>query len=211
MVFEELAQGLLLFVNYGITILVIMLIWEVFKFFTGPKDADAVDKLKEPFGRIAKEGLGADLKLTGRRIKQLFTGEEATKKLVLGEYADLENLKDMVDKSTNDGELQSTAGSSFAKVGRREKRAYQRVDKLKDEVEKTYLSTAKKDKAEAIAKEMEISNNTVLAKMREFDETLRGNQKFPAKKKKLLKTIEEAIDADRALTLELQNLNKLMK
>ena len=36
MVLENVAQNILDFVNYGITLIVLMLLWEVFKFFSGP-------------------------------------------------------------------------------------------------------------------------------------------------------------------------------
>ncbi len=218
MVLEELALGILSFVNWGITILVFMLLIELWRFFNFHGAGSAIgSKLGEPFSKLAERGgIKGDFKMTADRVKRLWRGEQKEEKFELKKYVSLEKLKTDVQAANSDADLKRTVGSSERTAKRDESRAYRRLESLENDLRKAGLNPEIQAKVNKMVEEIEVFNNIVLEKMRRFD----ANLKIPAsahdngikdKKDTLLKAVNEAIAAERALVVEMQKLNSLFK
>lgn len=200
MVLEELAQGILSLVNWGITILVLMLLVELWRFFNFRGAGSAIGE---------KLGLG--------RVKKLWRGEQKEEKFELKKYVSLEKLKKDVEAAQSDADLKKTVGSDERTARRDENRAYRRLESLEKDLKKAGLKPDVQAKVNKIVEEVEVFNNLVLEKMKEFDAALERPAKdhgpfdIVAKKTMLLKVINEAIAAERALVGEMQKLNSLFK
>ncbi len=226
--FEGLARGILTFVNYGITILVIMFIIEVVKFFRG--ELDLVDKgiskvgskLKEPFSRTAKDyqkgGLKGAGKGIGRDAKKLWRGEEKAEKTELSKYVALKDLRKSV---ANLDDVKDANGlkkvireirSDEKIVMRDERKASRRINKLKKLVDAVKIKANKKAQAELILKKMGALNTQVLQSTVAFDNELKKDnwKNFNNKKENLKKAINLVISQESGLFAEFRKLKKLL-
>lgn len=102
MVFEQLAQAVLGFVNWGITIVVIMLIWEVIQFIRGGTDDRSEGSSgigKKSLGEI-KEGFN---KWTGRdeveKKKKITRDASRQETAELNEYIEEKNELELLDEA----------------------------------------------------------------------------------------------------------------
>lgn len=214
MVLEELAQWILEFVNWGITILVFMLLVELWRFFNFNGAGSAIGgKLGEPFSKLVERGgLKGDAALTMKRLKNLWRGEQKEEKFELRKYVDLERLERDVQSAEDEQQLQRKVGSDKRTAERDEFRAYSRLKRLSADVKRAGLKPDVQARANKIMDEAEVFNNLVLEKMKEFNDILGRNfQNIGAKKAALLKIIKEAIAAERALVAEIRKLNSLLK
>lgn len=214
MVLETLAQGILSLVNWGITIVVFMLLLEIYRAIAGSR---AGQKIGEPFSKLVERGgIKGDFKLTVDRMKKLWRGEQKEVKFELKKYVSLEKLKRDVEAAESDADLKSTVGSSERKAKRDESRAYRRLESLENDLKKAGLKPEVQVKVDVLVREIETFNNLVLEKMNEFDAALKipvgaYDNGIMSKKDKLLTLIKEAIAAERALVAEMQKLNALFK
>lgn len=214
MVFEEIAQGILSFVNWGITILVLMLLWEIWRFFNFPGAGSAIGgKLGGPFSKfVERGGVKGNFGLVAEGVKKLWRGEQKEEKFELKKYVSLEKLKKDVEATQSDADLKKTVGSDERTAKRDESRAYRRLERLEKDLKKAGLKPDVQAKVNKIVDEVEVFNNLVLEHMQRFDKILTMDYKdFETKKNTLLKIITEAIVAERALIAEMQKLNTLFK
>lgn len=214
MVLEELAQGILSFVDWGRTILFFMLLIEVWKFFNFHGAGSAIgEKLGEPFSKfVERGGLKGNAKLTLEGVKKLWRGEQKQEKFELKKYVSLEKLEKDVTVAQNDAELQKTVGSDERAAKRDESRAYRRLERLEKDLKKAELKPEVQAKVGLIVKEVEVFNNLVLEHMKKFDAVLeKYYPDFNTKKEALIREIKQAVAAERALVAEMQKLNVLFK
>ena len=211
MVLEELAQGILSLVNWGITILVFMLLWEMWRFFNFHGAGSAIG---EKFVELG--GVKGNAALIAEKAKRLWRGEQKEEKFELKKWFSLQKLEKDVLAAKNDAELNKTVGSDESTAKRDESRAYRRLKSLEKDLKKAGLKPDVQAKVDKIVDEIEVFNNLVLEHMQRFDAEL----KIPAsahdngikdKKDSLLKVIKEAVAAERALIAEMQKLNALFK
>ncbi|MBI2145956.1 hypothetical protein HYU22_01285 [Candidatus Woesearchaeota archaeon] len=168
-------------------------------------------------GTSHKDAWGIGSK-TGRALwekgSKAYKASKKFKNIVLGEFVDLEELKKEINDAgiKDDAALKKAVGSSERKAKRQESRAFRRFSKLQKAVkDDTNVTDEKKAKAEEILKEMEIFNNTIVKKIKEFDTVLsrKGGISFPEKKRQLNRILDEAIEAEQDLVAEHQKLMKL--
>ena len=212
MALENLANGILGLVNWGITIIVIMFLWELWRFFNfNGAGSDIGDKLK---GSAIGTAIGSKM---SESWKKMMKSEKKEEKFELKKYVSLEKLEKDVQAASNDAELKKTVGSDERTAKRDESRAYRRLESLEKDLKKAGLKPDVQAKVDKIVNEIEAFNNMVLEKMKEFDAALEKPAKdhgpfdIVAKKTILLKIIKEAVAAERALIAEMQKLNALFK
>lgn len=168
-------------------------------------------------GTTDKETWGIGSKV-GRSLwergSKAYKSSKKFKKIVLGEFVDLQELKKAVNDASikDDAGLKRAIGSSERKAKRHESRAFRRFSKLQKAVkEDTNVTDEKKAKAEEILKKMEVFNKTIVIKLKEFDTILSKSKgiSFPKKKEQLNHVLDEAIVAEEDLVAEHQKLMKL--
>lgn len=209
--FELMADGILTFVNYGITIVVIMIIIEIINFFKGGKLAG---KLKEPFSRVGEAysegGLGGVAKQTGRDIRKVFAGEKRAEKFVLREFVDLTKLRKEV-KDVKAPEDINNLRSEERRAERDESRAYRRINQLENRLKRARLPPEQKAEAEAIVKQINVFNKEVVGELKKFGDRLNLGGDVVVMKKSLLKILDDAIEAEQDLVAEFRKIEKMLK
>ena len=207
---QPLIQGMAALVDWGIGIVIFLMLWEIWRAFSGSR---AGAKLGEPFSKLVERGgLKGDAKLTLERVKKLWRGEQKEEKFELKKYVSLEGLEKDVLAAQSEEDLKKTVGSDERTAKRDESRAYRRLESLEKDLKKAGVKPDVQAKVNKIVDEVEVFNNLVLENMQKFDKVLTTEYKdFGAKKDILIKLIKQAVAAERALVAEMQKLNALFK
>ena len=210
--FEGLAREILNFVNYGITIVMLMISYEVIRIIMHYfSKAESGQKITEGTLDVGKKVYGWGEKIYGKEIK--------AKKWVLKEFIDTKKLKRAIEdfEGETDDDLRKKINRNVKKEHRSKKRAFRRIRDIEDKVEKANIPAPDKKNANKIVERMDFCNKQVVKLIELFDTDLAkpirkdGFPDLKSKKKKLLRIINTIIKTEEGLIAELEKLKSLMK